>query len=65
MHSRHYAALWISRGEARHAARLGGGAVDPVLFGLSYDFVGDLSETIALIWPAQFTGNNAPCTLRR
>ncbi len=26
--------------------------VDPVLFGLSYDFVGDLSETIALIWPA-------------
>lgn len=26
--------------------------VDPVLFGLSYDYVGDLSETIALIWPA-------------
>lgn len=25
---------------------------DPVLFGLSYDFVGDLSETIALMWPA-------------
>lgn len=25
---------------------------DPVLFGLSYDFVGDLSETAALIWPA-------------
>lgn len=25
---------------------------DPVLFQLSYDFVGDLSETIALIWPA-------------
>jgi DNA ligase-1 len=24
--------------------------VDPVLFSLSYDFVGDLSETIALIW---------------
>jgi DNA ligase-1 len=24
---------------------------DPVLFGLSYDFVGDLSETVALIWP--------------
>ena len=24
---------------------------DPVLFGLSYDFVGDLSETAALIWP--------------
>ncbi|MRX49038.1 cisplatin damage response ATP-dependent DNA ligase [Paracoccus sp. S-4012] len=25
--------------------------VDPVLFALSYDFVGDLAETIALIWP--------------
>jgi DNA ligase-1 len=26
--------------------------VDPVLFRLSYDFVGDLAETVALIWPA-------------
>jgi DNA ligase 1 len=25
---------------------------DPMLFGLSYDFVGDLSETVALMWPA-------------
>jgi DNA ligase-1 len=25
--------------------------VDPYLFGLSYDYVGDLGETIALIWP--------------
>ncbi len=25
--------------------------VDPVLFALSYDYVGDLGETIALIWP--------------
>ncbi len=25
--------------------------VDPVLFGYSYDFVGDMAETIALIWP--------------
>src|ERR1700750_1362701 len=24
---------------------------DPVLFELSYDYVGDLSETIALMWP--------------
>ena len=24
---------------------------DPVLFALSYDYVGDLSETIALMWP--------------
>ena len=26
--------------------------VDPYLFGLSYDYVGDLSETVALLWPA-------------
>ena len=26
--------------------------VDPTLFDLSYDFVGDLSETVALLWPA-------------
>ncbi len=26
--------------------------VDPELFGWSYDYVGDLAETIALIWPA-------------
>src|SRR5579863_10151110 len=26
---------------------------DPVLFELSYDYVGDLSETVALMWPAQ------------
>ncbi|MBD8893948.1 cisplatin damage response ATP-dependent DNA ligase [Roseibium litorale] len=29
---------------------------DAVLFGLSYDFVGDLSETIALMWPASERG---------
>src|SRR5919205_868664 len=26
---------------------------DPVLFGLSWDYVGDLSETVALMWPAR------------
>ena len=26
---------------------------DPVLFGLSYDYVGDLSETVALMWPSR------------
>jgi DNA ligase-1 len=25
---------------------------DPILFALSYDYVGDLSETVALMWPA-------------
>ncbi len=36
---------------------------DPVLFGLSYDYVGDLSETVALMWPkaqAPLTGHNNP-----
>ncbi len=28
------------------------GRVDPILFAMSYDFVGDLAETAALIWPA-------------
>ena len=35
--------------------------VDPVLFGLSYDFVGDLAETAALIWPA--SSETAPPSL--
>ena len=35
-----------------------GERVDPELFRLSYDFVGDLAETVALIWPA--TGDDAP-----
>lgn len=34
--------------------------VDPVLFRLSYDYVGDLSETVALIWPG--TGDAATDT---
>src|SRR5580698_9027129 len=28
---------------------------DPVLFALSYDYVGDLSETVALMWPKTAT----------
>jgi hypothetical protein len=28
-----------------------GARTDPVLFALSYDYVGDLSETVALMWP--------------
>ena len=30
--------------------------VDPVLFDLSYDYVGDMAETIALIWPTDKPG---------
>ena len=32
---------------------------DPTLFALSYDFVGDLAETVALMWPRSLT-NAAP-----
>src|SRR5690606_26616376 len=34
--------------------------VDPYLFGLSYDYVGDLGETIALIWPHHQDGEPLP-----
>ncbi|NUR13598.1 MAG: ATP-dependent DNA ligase, partial [Bradyrhizobium sp.] len=34
---------------------------DEVLFGLSYDYVGDLSETVALMWPkAQNNSQSVP-----
>jgi ATP-dependent DNA ligase len=33
---------------------------DPVLFGLSWDYVGDLSETVALMWPVPQGQNVAP-----
>jgi DNA ligase-1 len=37
---------------------------DPVLFGLSYDYVGDLSETVALMWPPRRTlARTAPSPL--
>jgi DNA ligase-1 len=31
---------------------------DEVLFGLSYDYVGDLSETVALMWPRRGANDN-------
>ena len=33
---------------------------DPVLFALSYDYVGDLSETVALMWPSPFHARTSP-----
>lgn len=36
---------------------------DPVLFAMSYDYVGDLSETVALLWPTREeagVGHNRP-----
>ncbi len=37
---------------------------DPVLFGLSYDYVGDLSETVALMWPKAATQASSPLSPR-
>ncbi len=33
---------------------------DPVLFGMSYDYVGDLAETTALIWPGHAPSASPP-----
>ena len=34
--------------------------MDPVLFAWSYDYVGDLAETVALVWPARPGANREP-----
>ncbi len=34
--------------------------MDEVLFGYSYDYVGDLAETIALVWPGKPDGGRVP-----
>lgn len=36
------------------------GRMDPQLFALSYDFVGDLAETVALAWPSKPGANAEP-----
>ena len=36
------------------------GRVDPILLGWSYDFVGDLADTVALIWPEKPGANREP-----
>jgi DNA ligase-1 len=36
------------------------GRMDPILFAWSYDYVGDLAETVALIWPERRGANRAP-----
>src|ERR1041385_6996308 len=37
---------------------------DPVLFGLSYDYVGDLSETVALMWPSSSSSGSGDGELK-
>jgi DNA ligase-1 len=40
--------------------RLAEERMDPALFAMSYDYVGDLAETVALIWPMQPGANRTP-----
>ena len=39
---------------------LAAGRTDPVLFDWSYDYVGDLAETVALIWPSRPVATGLP-----
>jgi DNA ligase-1 len=39
---------------------LGASRTDPALFDWSYDYVGDLAETVALIWPNAAAAGDAP-----
>ncbi len=40
--------------------KLGAGRVDPILFAMSQDFVGDLGETTALMWPRRASNRECP-----
>jgi DNA ligase-1 len=52
--------LTIDAVKAASVRALAEARVDPLLFGWSYDYVGDLAETVALIWPAQPGANRPP-----
>src|SRR3954470_4979421 len=43
--------LFFAAGKPSQVRDLAMARVDPELFGWSWDFVGDLAETVALIWP--------------
>jgi DNA ligase-1 len=56
-------ALSFENAKAGLIRNLAAERTDPVLFGLSYDFVGDLAETVALMWPADAARANAQLTI--
>jgi len=56
-------ALTFKNAKAGLIRTLAAERTDPVLFGLSYDFVGDLAETVALIWPADAARANAQLSI--
>jgi DNA ligase-1 len=51
--------LAFAEAKPREVRALAGERVDPELLAWSYDFVGDLAETVSLIWPAAEAGANA------
>lgn len=53
-------ALKFQTAKAGLIRELAAARTDPVLFDLSYDYVGDLAETVALIWPTQSQGAVTP-----
>src|ERR1043165_4200612 len=48
-------ALSFRHAKARLIRALIAERTDPMLFELSYDYVGDLSETVALMWPSSLS----------
>jgi len=56
-------ALTFKNAKAGLIRNLAAEKTDPFLFGLSYDFVGDLAETVALMWPADAARANAQLTI--
>ncbi|OOY08802.1 cisplatin damage response ATP-dependent DNA ligase [Thioclava sp. F36-7] len=50
--------LELGRAQPAVLRAMVGKRVDPELFALSYDYVGDLAETIALIWPQENTSQD-------
>ncbi len=53
-------ALKFPTAKAGLIRELAAARTDPVLFDLSYDYVGDLAETVALIWPERPTNAATP-----
>ena len=53
-------ALTFTAAKPAVVRRAAEGRVDPELFRLSYDYVGDLAETVALIWPTRHGANREP-----
>ena len=50
----------LPRAKAGLVRRLAENKIDPELFRMSYDYVGDLADTVSLIWPTEHGANAVP-----